>query len=123
MYSAELMDHFEHPRHVGELAAPDAAAEVENPACGDVMALQLELAGETITAARYRAKGCLPAIGCGSALTELLIGKTLAQARALPREQIVAAVGGLPPASEHASHLAMAVLSAALKNLGEGKRK
>ena len=70
-----------------------------------------------------RAKGCLPAIGCGSALTELLIGKTLAQARALPREQIVAAVGGLPPASEHASHLAMAVLSAALKNLGEGKRK
>ena len=117
MYSPQLLDHFEHPRHVGELAQPDAAAEVENPACGDVMALQLKLSGGKITEARYRAKGCVPAIGCGSALTELLLGKTLEQARTLPREEIVAAVGGLPAASEHASHLAIDVLKAALTSL------
>ena len=115
MYSPQLLDHFEHPRHVGELAAPDAAAEIENPACGDVLALQLKIKGGRITEARYRAKGCVPAMGCGSVLAESLIGRTIEQAQSLSREDIVAAVGGLPPASEHASYLAIDVLKAALK--------
>jgi len=117
MYSPQLLDHFEHPRHVGELAAPDAAVEVANPACGDVMVLQLKLSGGRISEARYRAKGCVPAIACGSALAESLIGKTIEQASSLPREELVAALGGLPPASEHASHLAIDALQAALKQL------
>ncbi|MDP9269282.1 MAG: iron-sulfur cluster assembly scaffold protein [Acidobacteriota bacterium] len=117
MYSPQLIDHFEHPRHVGELAAPDAAAEVENPACGDVIALQLKIAGGRIAEARYRAKGCVAAIGCGSALAESIIGRTVNEAQSLSREEIVAAVGGLPPASEHASHLAIDALRAAFMNL------
>jgi nitrogen fixation NifU-like protein len=117
MYSPQLLDHFEHPRHVGELAEPDAAAEVENPACGDVMALQLRIKGGRIAEARYRAKGCVPAIGCGSALVESIVGKTIDEAHNLRREEIVTAVGGLPPASEHASHLAIDVLRAALKDI------
>jgi nitrogen fixation NifU-like protein len=115
MYSPELLDHFEHPRHVGELAAPDASAEIENPACGDVISLQLKISGGRITEARYRARGCVPAMGCGSALAESLIGRTIDEATSLSREDILAAVGGLPPASEHASHLAIDVLKAALK--------
>ena len=117
MYSPELIDHFEHPRHVGQLTDPDAAAKVENPACGDVMTLELRIADGRITEARYQVKGCVAAIGCGSALTELIEGKTIDEARGQCREELVAAVGGLPPASEHASHLALDALRAALGQL------
>lgn len=115
MYSPLLIEHFEHPRNVGELPQPHASARVENPACGDVMTLQLRVANGCIVAVKYRVRGCVAAIGCGSAVTELVAGRSLEEARALRREQIVAAVGELPPASEHASHLAFDALAAALK--------
>ena len=117
MYSPQLLEHFEHPRNVGELAQPDADATVENPACGDVMTLQLRVEDGRIAEAKYRVKGCAAAIACGSALTEIVVKQSLAEARALRREQIVAAVGGLPPASAHASHLAFDALQAALQKL------
>jgi len=115
MYSAKLIEHFERPQNVGELTAPTAEARMENPACGDLMTLQIRVEGERIAEAKFRAKGCVAAIACGSAMTELLSGKTLSQARALRREQIVEAVGGLPPASEHASHLAWDAAQEVLK--------
>ncbi len=117
MYSPELIEHFEYPRNVGELAQPDGSARVENPACGDVMTLHLRIAGDRIAEAKFRVKGCVAAIGCGSAVTEAIAGHRLTEVRALTREQVVAAVGGLPPASEHASHLAFDALQAALKSL------
>jgi nitrogen fixation protein NifU and related proteins len=117
MYSPQLIAHFERPRHVGELAAPDASARLENPACGDVMTLQLQLVSGRITEARFQAQGCVAAIGCGSALTELIAGRTPAEAAALRPADIVAAVGGLPPASRHAAHLAHDALQAALAQL------
>ncbi len=117
MYSPQLIDHFQHPRNAGELTGADAEARVENPACGDIMTLQIRLAGDRISEARYRVKGCVAAIGCGSALTELINGRALSEVRALSREAIVREVGGLPPASEHASHLAIECLRAALDSL------
>ncbi len=117
MYSAQVLDHFEHPRNVGELADPTAAVQVENPACGDLMRLSIKLVDDRISEVRYRVKGCVPAIACGSLLTELLSGRTLAEARKLKREELVKALGGLPQASSHASHLAMDALAAALKEL------
>ena len=117
MYSAKLLDHFEHPRNVGEIADADASVRVENPACGDIMQLTLKLAGGRISEARYRTRGCVAAIACGSALTEMLIGLTPADAAALRREAIVTAVGGLPNESTHASHLAIDALRAALKQI------
>jgi nitrogen fixation NifU-like protein len=117
MYSPKLMEHFERPRNVGELAAPTAQARVENPACGDVMTLHLRVEGGRISEMRFRVKGCVAAIGCGSALTELVVGNTLGRARALRREEIVEAVEGLPQASEHASHLAWDALQAALQQV------
>jgi nitrogen fixation NifU-like protein len=119
MYSPQLIDHFEHPRNVGELAQPDGAARVENPACGDVMTLHLRIANDRIAEARFRVKGCVAAIGCGSALTEAITERSLVEARVFRREQIVAAVGGLPPASDHASHLAFDALHAALESLSK----
>ncbi|HSA92797.1 MAG TPA: iron-sulfur cluster assembly scaffold protein [Terriglobales bacterium] len=114
MYSPQLLDHFEHPRNVGEIADADARAEVENPACGDIMLLTLKVAGGRITDARYRTRGCVASIACGSLLTEWLHGKSLEEARALRREQIVEGVGGLANESTHASHLALDALRAAL---------
>ena len=117
MYSPQLIAHFEHPRNVGELERPDAIARVENPACGDVMTLALRVEQGRVVEAKYLVKGCVAAIGCGSVLTELIVGRLLEEARHLRREQIVAAVGGLPPASEHASHLAWDALRATLEGL------
>lgn len=117
MYSPEVLEHFEHPRNAGEVAEPDAVIQIENPACGDVLKLSLKLAGGRIAEIRFLAKGCVCSMACGSALTQLAQGKTIQQARELSREQLLQAVGGLPPASAHASHLAMDALAGALDQI------
>ena len=117
MYTPEVLDHFEHPRNAGVVADPDASVQLENPACGDVLKLTLKLSGNRIDEIRFLAKGCVCSMACGSALTELVQGRTIQQARELAREQLVKSVGGLPPASVHASHLAMDALAAALNQL------
>ena len=117
MYSAQLLDHFQNPRNAGEVVDADATAEIENPACGDVLRLTLKTGAGRITEAQFKAKGCVAAIACGSAMTELIVGKMLNEARKLRREEIVAAVGGLPQASTHAAQLALDALSAALSQI------
>ncbi|MFZ0771438.1 MAG: iron-sulfur cluster assembly scaffold protein [Candidatus Sulfotelmatobacter sp.] len=117
MYSAQLLDHFQNPRNVGELLAAHATAEIQNPACGDVLRLTLKQSTGRITHAQFKAKGCVAAIACGSALTELVVGKTLDEAKKLRREDVTAAVGGLPQASTHAAQLAVEALSLALSRL------
>jgi len=114
MYSAQVLEHFEHPKNAGTVDGADAAVRVENPACGDVMELTVRFADGTIEEIRFRAKGCVAAMACGSALTELVRGKTLDEAKRLTRDDVVRAVGGLPRASEHASHLAIDALRALL---------
>jgi nitrogen fixation NifU-like protein len=117
VYSAELLDHFQNPRNAGEVEAPDRTARLENPACGDILELTLKLEGRRIADIRFRAKGCVPAMACGSAITELAKGKNVDQARQVSREDLVQKVGGLPQASAHASHLAIDTLAALLRNL------
>ena len=117
MYSAQLLDHFEHPRNPGEVSNPDASVQLENPACGDILKLTMKVANGLILEIGFLAKGCVPAMACGSALTELVKGRTVAAASQLRREELVQSVGGLPEASTHASHLAMDALAAALKQL------
>jgi nitrogen fixation NifU-like protein len=122
MYSAELLDHFQNPRNAGEVEAPDASARLENPACGDILELgvrleETKLEGKRIADIRFRAKGCVPAMACASALTELIQGKSIEQARQVSREELVRKVGGLPQASAHAAHLAMDTLAALLRGL------
>jgi len=117
VYSAKLLDHFERPRNVGEIVGADASVRVENPACGDIMELTIRIEAGRIAQARYRTRGCVASIACGSALTEMLIGLTLTEAGALQREAVVSALGGLPNESLHASHLAMDALRAALKQI------
>ena len=117
MYSAQLLDHFQNPRCAGDLDGANAIAEIENPVCGDVIRLSLRVDNGKIVDARFKAKGCVPAIACGSALTELIVGKGLADIHRLNRDDISAAVGGIPQASTHAAQLAVDVLLAALKQI------
>ena len=114
MYSAELLDHFENPRNAGDVVGPDAIAEIENPVCGDMLRLTLKINSGRIQEIRFKAKGCVASMACASALTELVAGKTLAEARAIDRVRLIEAVGGLPPASTHAAQLPLDALSAAL---------
>ncbi len=122
MYSPQLLDHFEHPRNVGELSSPDIVVQVENPACGDIMRLTLKMSDGRIAEVGYKTRGCVAAIACGSALTEMIAGKTAAEASAIRREELVERVGGLRPESTHASHLAMDCLKAALRADAEKPR-
>jgi nitrogen fixation NifU-like protein len=126
VYSAELLDHFQNPRNAGEVEAPDSIARLENPACGDILELSLrlekglektKLEAKRIAEIRFRAKGCVPAMACGSAITELAKGKNVEEARQVSREELVGKVGGLPQASAHASHLAIDTLAELLRNL------
>jgi NifU-like protein involved in Fe-S cluster formation len=122
VYSRELLDHFQHPRNAGQIDAPDASAQLENPICGDILELsarleKTKLEGTRIAEIRFRAKGCVPAMACGSAITELIKGKTVDEARRVTREGLIRKIGGLPEASSHASHLAMETLAALLRNV------
>jgi len=117
MYSPEVLDHFEHPRNAGTIAEPDASVQIENPACGDILKLSLKLDGNRIGEIRFLARGCVCSMACASALTELARGKTHEQARELTRDELISVVGGLPPASIHAAHLAIDALAAALDKI------
>jgi nitrogen fixation protein NifU and related proteins len=114
MYSPEVLDHFENPRNAGVVAEPDAVVEISNPACGDILKLSLKIKSDRIEEIRFQAKACVCSIACGSAITELVLGKSVNDARRVSREELIKTVGGLPPASIHAAHLAMDALAAAL---------
>lgn len=117
MYSPQLLDHFQNPRNAGEIADADATAEIENPACGDLLRLTLKITEGRIIQAKFKAKGCVAAIASASALTELLAGSSLLKAKKLCRDDVSQAVGGLPQASTHAAQLAIDALAAALRQI------
>lgn len=116
-YSEEVLDHFEHPRNAGDLAGADAEVRLEHPVCGDIMTLAVKLVDGRIGEVRFRTRGCVASIAAGSCLTEMIAGKSLLEARGLRRQQLVEALGGLPNASVHASHLAMDALAQVLEKL------
>ena len=117
MYSPQLLDHFEHPRNTGDLVDADARVRVENPACGDILELSIRVVAGRVAEVRFRAKGCVPAMACGSLITEMIVGKTIHEASAIQRKAVVKEIGGLPPASGHAAQLAVDALRAALKKV------
>ena len=121
MYSAQVLDHFQHPRNVGDIENATAAAQIDNPACGDVLRLSVRVEQGRIVEARFRAKGCVPSMACGSKLTEMIAGRTLQEVHRVTRREIAEALGGMPAGSEHAPQLAIDALQAVLKHISVGK--
>ncbi len=117
MYSEAVIDHFNHPRNVGEIEGADTEAEDENPICGDRLHVWLRVAGDRVLEMRWRAEGCAPAIAAASVTSELVAGMPLQEALALDRERITEALGGLPARKAHASALAASALRKALASL------
>jgi nitrogen fixation protein NifU and related proteins len=117
MFTDTLLDHFRNPHNAGDLSNATATVEVTNPVCGDVLRLSVRLEAGRITEARFKTEGCVAAIASSSVLTDLLRGKTSAQARGITPEQISEALGGLPPATFHAAQLCVDALSAIVPKL------
>ena len=116
MYSQAFKDHIANPRNVGELPDANATAEETNPVCGDRLRLSLRVGAGRIEAAGFLAYGCPPTLVCGSVLTELIIGKTVAEAMLLTRKDLLEEVGGLPSRKQHAAALAIETLRAAIES-------
>jgi NifU-like protein involved in Fe-S cluster formation len=116
-YSDLLRNYLTDVRRGGEIENSDAAAEEVNPVCGDRLRLSLRINDGRITEARFLAYGCPPTLACGSALTEMIEGLTIEEARALTREDITRALGGLPARKTHAAALAIETLHSSLRRL------
>ena len=95
-YNPTVMDHFLNPRNTGELRDPTHSALVRNPACGDMVKLTARVKDGVVIEARAKTFGCAAAIASTSALTEMLTGKTLQDARKIKNTDVVALLGGLP---------------------------
>jgi len=117
MFSEAVLDHFKNPRNAGELAEATAIVEVSNPVCGDIMRLAARIEGGRIVEVRFKTRGCVTAIACGSLLTEMICGKSLVELRGITSAQISTALGGLPPATVHGSQLACDALEELLAKL------
>lgn len=117
-YSAIVIDHFQNPRNVGELADANARASVNNPVCGDVLQLMLKISDGCIAQVRFKTFGCEAAIAASSLLTEMIQGKALTDVQHITPEMITAALGGLPKVKLHAASLAEEALKEALEHYG-----
>lgn len=116
MYNDKVLEHFNSPRNVGESARKDGVGHVQSPACGDTTFIYLDVEDGVIQDVKFKTFGCAAAIASSSVLTEMAIGLTLEEAKKLTNEQLVDALGGLPPLKVHCSVLAADALHAAIED-------
>lgn len=114
LYSEKVMDHFEHPRNVGEIMDADAVGQVGNPRCGDIMKMYLKIEDGVIVDAKFKTFGCGSAIATSSMATELIRGKRVEEALSLTNAAVAEALDGLPAYKMHCSVLAEEAIKAAL---------
>ena len=114
LYSEKVMDHFEHPRNVGEIIDADAVGQVGNPKCGDIMKMYLKIEDGVIVDAKFKTFGCGSAIATSSMATELIQGKRVEEALSLTNATVAEALDGLPAYKMHCSVLAEEAIKAAL---------
>ncbi len=115
-YSDRVLDHYRHPRNVGDLERPDAVAMVGSPHHGDVMRLSLRIMDGKVVEARFRTFGCAAAIAASSMTTEMIRGKRLEEVELITNLQVAEALGGLPESKVHCSVLAEQALREALSD-------
>ena len=114
LYSEKVMDHFTHPRNVGEIPDADGVGEVGNAVCGDIMKMYLKVKDGIIVDVKFKTFGCGSAIATSSMATEMIKGHSIDEALTLTNKAVVEALGGLPPAKIHCSVLAEEAVKAAI---------
>lgn len=120
MYSDKVIDHFQNPRNVGEIEDASGVGTVGNAKCGDVMRLYLKINEEqVIIDCKFKTYRCGAAVASSSMATEMIKGKTVAEAMKLTNKAVMEALDGLPPEKEHCSLLAEETLHAALWDYAE----
>lgn len=116
MYSDKVMDHFEHPRNVGELENPSGMGTVGNPKCGDIMRIYLKIEQGVVADVKFETFGCGSAIASSSMATELIKGKPVDEVMQLTNKAVVEALDGLPAHKVHCSVLAEEAIKKALQD-------
>ena len=116
LYTDTVMDHFMHPRNVGEIKNPSGVGEVGNPKCGDIMKMYLDIENDVIKDVKFETFGCGSAIASSSMATEMIKGKTVEEALAISNKDVVDALGGLPAHKLHCSVLAEEAIKSAVKD-------
>lgn len=114
LYSEKVMDHFTHPRNVGEIENADGVGTVGNAKCGDIMQIFIKVENNIITDVKFKTFGCGAAIATSSMATELIKGKSIDDALKLTNSAVVEALEGLPPVKIHCSVLAEEAIKAAI---------
>lgn len=116
MYSEKVMEHFEHPRNVGEIAGASGTGTVGNAKCGDIMKMDIKVENDIITDVKFKTFGCCAAIATSSMATEMVKGKTVEEALQLTNKAVAEALDGLPPVKMHCSLLAEQAIHAAVED-------
>ena len=116
LYTDTVMDHFMHPRNVGEIKDPSGVGEVGNAKCGDIMKMYLDIENDVIKDVKFETFGCGSAIASSSMATEMIKGKTVEEALAISNKDVVDALGGLPAHKLHCSVLAEEAIKSAVKD-------
>ena len=119
LYTDTVMDHFMHPRNVGEIPDADGVGQVGNAKCGDIMKMYLKIKDGVIEDVKFETFGCGSAIASSSMATEMIKGKTVAEAMKLTNKAVMEALDGLPPVKVHCSLLAEEAIHAALWDYAE----
>lgn len=117
MYSAKVLDHFWHPRNRGGMEGATVAIEATNPVCGDLLKLWVVVEEGRVAEVKFECEGCIPAVACASLLTEMMQGSSVAALACITAQALESALDGLPPASRHASALAITGLEQAVETL------
>ena len=116
MYSEKVMDHFSHPRNVGEIEDASGSGTVGNPKCGDIMKMDIKVENGIIVDVKFKTFGCGAAIATSSMATEMVKGKSIEEALALTNKAVAEALDGLPPVKMHCSMLAEQAIHAAIED-------
>lgn len=116
MYSEKVMEHFEHPRNVGEIPDASGTGTVGNAKCGDIMRIYLKIENGIIEDVKFKTFGCGAAIATSSMATEMVKGKSIEEAMKLTNKAVAEALDGLPPVKMHCSLLAEQALKEALED-------
>ena len=121
IYSDKVMDHFMHPRNVGDIADADGVGEVGNPVCGDMMTFYIKMDGDRLKDVKFKTFGCGAAIAVSSMTSEMAIGKTMEEAMLITPQSVADELGGLPKVKFHCSNLGADALHEAIDDYRKKK--